>query len=66
LQAVISAKNNAISFLEGKVNAMSSDIKDPYTLAITSYALSLVGSGKRTTALNELRKLATEKGKPFN
>ena len=41
---------------------MSSDIKDPYTLAITSYALSLVGSAKKIRALSELRKLATEKG----
>lgn len=59
--AVISAKNKAISFLEGKVDSMSSDIKDPYTLAITSYALSLVASGKKVKALTELRKLATEK-----
>ena len=43
---------------------MSSDVRDAYTLAITSYALTLVGSSKRTKALNELRKLATEKGKP--
>ena len=43
---------------------MSSDVKDAYTLAIVSYAMTLVGSSKRTKALNELRKLATEKGKP--
>ena len=43
---------------------MSSDVKDAYTLAITSYALTLVGSSRRTKAVNELRKLATEKGKP--
>ena len=41
---------------------MSSDIKDPYTLAITAYVLSLVGSAKKIRALSELRKLATEKG----
>lgn len=41
---------------------MSSDIRDPYTLAIASYALSLVASGKKVKALIELRKLATEKG----
>ena len=52
-----------MSFLEGKVDALSSDIKDPYTLAITSYALSLVGSTKKIKALNELRKMAIEKGK---
>ncbi|XP_073231989.1 CD109 antigen-like [Porites lutea] len=60
-KAVVNAKNNAITFLEGKIDAMSSDVKDAYTLAITSYALTLVGSSKRTKALNELRKLATEK-----
>lgn len=37
-------------------------MKDPYTLAITAYALSLVGSAKKANALAELRKLATEKG----
>ena len=52
-----------MSFLEGKVDALSSDIKDPYTLAITSYALSLVGSTKKIKALKELRKMAIEKGK---
>ena len=52
-----------MSFLEGKVDALSSDIKDPYTLAITSYALSLVGSRKKIKALKELRKMAIEKGK---
>lgn len=62
---MISAKDNAISFLEGKINTMSSDVKDPYTLAITSYALALVGSAKRIKALSELRKLATEKGDAF-
>ena len=51
-----------MSFLEGKVDALSSDIKDPYTLAITSYALSLVGSTKKIKALRELRKMAIEKG----
>ena len=49
--------------MEGKVDALSSDIKDPYTLAITSYALSLVGSTKKIKALKELRKMAIEKGK---
>ena len=48
--------------MEGKVDALSSDIKDPYTLAITSYALSLVGSTKKIKALKELRKMAIEKG----
>lgn len=61
IPAVVSAKNNAKSFLEGKVDLLSSDIQDPYTLAITSYALSLVGSAKKIKALNELRTLATEK-----
>ena len=37
-------------------------MKDAYTLAITAYALSLVGSAKKVKALTELRKLATEKG----
>ncbi|XP_078364931.1 CD109 antigen-like isoform X2 [Oculina patagonica] len=60
-RAVINAKNNAITFLENKVNAMSSDIKDSYTLAITAYVLSLVGSAKKTKALTELRKMAIEK-----
>ncbi|KAJ7374578.1 hypothetical protein OS493_004916 [Desmophyllum pertusum] len=60
-QGVINAKNGAITFLEGKVQAMSSDIKDAYTLAITAYALSLVGSAKKMTALAELRKMASEK-----
>ena len=41
---------------------MSNDVKDPYTLAIIAYALSLVGSTKKVNALAELRKLATEKG----
>ena len=44
---------------------MSSDIKDAYTLAITAYALSLVGSAKKMTALAELRKMASEKGKAY-
>lgn len=61
IPAVIRAKNNAVSFLEGKVDALSSDIKEPYTLAITSYALSLVGSTKKVKALKELRKMAIEK-----
>lgn len=61
IPAVIRAKNNAVSFLEGKVDTLSSDIKDPYTLAITSYALSLVGSTKKIKALRELRKMAIEK-----
>ena len=52
-----------MSFLEGKVDALSSDIKDPYTLAISSYALSLVGSTRKIKALKELRKMAIEKGK---
>ena len=64
MKAVVIAKNNAITFLEGKIDAMSSDVKDAYTLAIVSYAMTLVGSSKRTKALNELRKLATEKGIP--
>ena len=37
-------------------------MKDPYTLAITAYALSLVGSAKKANALAELRKLENEKG----
>ena len=41
---------------------MTNGMKDAYTLAITAYALSLVGSGKKVKALAELRKLATEKG----
>lgn len=60
-QAVINAKNGAVNFLANKVDAMSSDMKDAYTLAITAYALSLVGSAKKVKALAELRKLATEK-----
>lgn len=60
-QTVINAKNGAISFLEGKVQAMSSDIQDAYTLAITAYALGLVGSATKWKALTELRKLAVEK-----
>lgn len=62
LQAVINAKNGAVNFLGNKVEALSNDIKDAYTLAITAYALSLVGSAKKVKALTELRKLATEKG----
>lgn len=58
LQAVINAKNGAVNFLANMVDVM----KDPYTLAITAYALSLVGSAKKANALAELRKLATEKG----
>lgn len=41
---------------------MPNDMKDPYTLAITAYALSLVGSAKKVKALSKLRNLATEKG----
>ncbi|XP_015780239.1 PREDICTED: CD109 antigen-like [Acropora digitifera] len=61
IPAVSTAMNNAVSFLEGKVDALSSDIKDPYTLAISSYALSLVGSTRKIKALKELRKMAIEK-----
>lgn len=60
-QAVNNAKKGAIGFLEGKVEAMSSDIQDAYTLAITAYALGLVGSATKWKALTELRKLAIEK-----
>ena len=62
LQAVINAKNGAVNFLANKVEAMTSGMADAYTLAITAYALSLVGSAKKVKALVELRKLATEKG----
>lgn len=48
--------------MEGKVQAMSSDIQDAYTLAITAYALGLVGSATKWKALTELRKMAVEKG----
>lgn len=48
--------------MEGKVQAMSSDVQDAYTLAITAYALGLVGSATKWKALTELRKLAVEKG----
>jgi CD109 antigen len=51
-----SGSGKAIKYLEGKI----SEITDPYTMALTSYALELGGSAKKDEAYTKLMKLAKE------
>ena len=51
-----SATANAISYLEGRL----ASIEDPYTMAITAYALELAGSLARDQAYEKLLSMAQE------
>ena len=53
------AIRNAVSHLESHLSAISSD---PYVLNIVTYALTLAGSSRATTALNMLNSLAITEG----
>ena len=48
------ATANAVSYLEGRLD----EIDDPYTMAITAYALELAGSGLKHTAYDKLMVMA--------
>ncbi len=48
------ATANAVSYLEGRLG----EIDDPYTMAITAYALELAGSGLKHTAYDKLMAMA--------
>ena len=48
------ATANAVSYLEGRLD----EIDDPYTMAITAYALELAGSGLKHTAYDKLMAMA--------
>ncbi|MBI4286544.1 MAG: alpha-2-macroglobulin [Chloroflexi bacterium] len=50
------SSGRAVAYLEGRLNGMD----DPYTLAITTYALELAQSGKKDEAYQKLMKLAQE------
>ncbi len=50
------AANKAVNYLEGQLDGMD----DPYTLAITTYALELAGSDMADTAYDKLMAMATE------
>ncbi len=50
------SSGKAVRYLEGKLSAMT----DPYTVAITTYALELAESPKKVEAYNKLMSLAKE------
>ena len=58
----MNAMNKAKEFLENEAERMTKQNTDSYTLAITTYALSLVNSPKRFNALSELEALAVKRG----
>ena len=51
-----SSSSRAVAYLEGKLDEMD----DPYTVAITTYALELAGSSKSNDAYDKLMALAVE------
>ena len=59
---MIKAENKATAYLKTQLETGKMD-GDPYSLAITTYALALVNSDAKDKARQKLRTLATEKGR---
>ena len=56
------ARTKAVQYLVSQLSAVSDD---PYALSIITYALTLTNSSSADAALQQLNKLATNKGLKF-